>query len=282
MEASRLHAQAHVHAGAGSSARKLNRVGPQNVGVALEDKHWRQRGKAAVQWADTRICGVQIPRPRASRPRQPGNAQDLVEALHVRDRRVRHRDVHPRRIQDEAVHLTRSRVPSLHRQRNSQAAPGGVAEEDDSAELSLGLVNDGLDDVECVGRRVFGGERVVRNNDGQARAVDESLDDTPLPLDQRIHVGTAVQEDEDPTRAQAPLGEHTDHAAVGGRREAGAHTRWHGAGLRGVQRHLARRFLAVQRRRCHSHASVDKTHLDGHSNSFVWAAPVAVATMCTE
>ena len=91
-----------------------------------------------------------------------------------------------------------------------------------------------------------------------------------------------MQEDEDPTRAQAPLGEHTGHAAVGGRREAGAHARWHGAGLRGVQRHLARRFLAVQRRRCHSHESVDKTHLDGHSNSFVWAAPVAVATMCTE
>ena len=75
VEAPRLHAQAHVHAGASCLARKLNRVGPQDVGVALEDEHWRQRGKIVVQGADARICGVQVPRPRASRPRRAGDAQ---------------------------------------------------------------------------------------------------------------------------------------------------------------------------------------------------------------
>ena len=75
MEASRLHTQAHIHAGTGGGERKLNRVGTQDVGVTLEDEHWRQCGKVAVQWADTRICGIQVPRPRASRPHQAGHTQ---------------------------------------------------------------------------------------------------------------------------------------------------------------------------------------------------------------
>ena len=92
VEAPRLHAQAHVHAGASCLARKLNRVGPQDVGVALEDEHWRQRGKIVVQGADARICGVQVPRPRASRPRSAGDAQALRACKTRPDRSVRARN----------------------------------------------------------------------------------------------------------------------------------------------------------------------------------------------
>ncbi len=52
---------------------------------------------------------------------------------------------------------------------------------------------------------VLGASRVVRNDDGRARAVDES-DDPHCPSTSGYHVGTAVQ-DEDPTRA-GPWGAH--------------------------------------------------------------------------
>lgn len=189
--------------------------------------------------------------------------------MHVLDRRVGHRDVYPRRIQDEAVHLAFARVAALHGEGQRQAAARRVAEDDNAAELSLGLVDDGLDEVERFCRGVFGGERVVRNDDGQARAVDEALDDAPLAVNQREEVGTAVQEDEGATRAQALLREHAGHALVARRRETRSHRRRHGVLLRGTRRHVARGFLGVQRGRRKALSGVNETHLEGHGASFV-------------
>ena len=114
MEAARLHAQAHVHASAGGLARKLDDVGADNIRVTLENTHRRQARRIAKQGADPPVSGIQVASPRAAGPRQPGHAQDLVAAQYLLDARVRHGDVHPRRIQDEAVHLTRTRITPLH------------------------------------------------------------------------------------------------------------------------------------------------------------------------
>ena len=116
---------------------------------------------------------------------------------------------------------------------------------------------------------MFGGERVVRNDDGQARAVDEALNDAPLAVNQREEVGTAVQEDEGATRAQALLREHAGHALVARRRETRSHRRRHGVLLRGTRRHVARGFLGVQRGRRKALSGVNETHLEGHGASFV-------------
>ncbi len=65
----------------------------------------------------------------------------------------------------------------------------------------------GWDDVECVGRRVFGGERVVRNDDGRPKRVDESSTIPPLPLEADI-VGTAVRRRGPHPSVQPRLGAH--------------------------------------------------------------------------
>ena len=189
--------------------------------------------------------------------------------LHLLNRRVRHGDVHPRRVQDEAVHLTLARVTSLHGEGQRQAATRRVAEDDDAAELSLGLVDDGLDEVEGFCRSVLGGERIVRNDDGQSGAVDEALDDTPLAVDKREQVGAAVQENESSARAQSLLREHAGHAFFARCSETGSHTFGHGVLLRGARRHLTRGFLGVQRGRREALSGVNKTHLEGHGASFV-------------
>ena len=189
--------------------------------------------------------------------------------LHVLDRRVRHGDVHPRRVQDEAVHLTRTRVTSLHGEGQRQAATRRVAEDDDAAELSLGLVDDGLDEVEGFGRSVLGGERVVGDDDGQARAVDKALDDAPLAHDHRVRIRSTMQIDEYTARAQAPLRQHAGYAFVARRRETSSHASRHRMRLRGVERHLLSCRLAVEQRRHKTHTEVNNAHLEGHGASFV-------------
>ena len=114
VETVRLHAQTHVHSSAGGLARELDRVGADDVRVPLENTHRRQARRIAKQGADTPVGRIQVASPRATRPRQPGHAQDLVAALHLLDRRIRHGDVHPRGIQDEAVHLSLTRITPLH------------------------------------------------------------------------------------------------------------------------------------------------------------------------
>ena len=271
MEAIRLHAQAHVHAGASRLAGKINRVGADDVRVALEDAHRRQARRVTVQGADAPVDRIQVARPRASRPRQPGHAQNPVAVLHLLDHRVRHGDVHPRCVQDEAVHLTRTRIASLHGEGQRQAATRRVAEDDDATKLGLRLVDDGLDDVERIGCGVPGGERVVGDDDGQPGAVDEALDDTPLALDKREQVGAAVQENESSARAQSLLRKHAGHAFVARRSETGSHTFGHGVLLRGARCHLTCGFLGVQRGRREALSGMNKTHLEGHGASFALA-----------
>ena len=116
---------------------------------------------------------------------------------------------------------------------------------------------------------MLGGERIVRNDDGQACAVDKALNDAPLAVNQREEVSTAVQEDESATRAQALLREHAGHAFIARRRETRSHTFGHGVLQWGTRRHVARGFLSVQRGRRKPLASVNKTHLEGHGASFI-------------
>ena len=166
MEAIRLHAQAHVHASASGLARELDHVGANDVRVPLENTHRRQARRVTVQGADAPVGRVQVARPRAARPRRAGDTQNPVAALHLLDARIRHGHVHPRGVQDEAVHLPRTRVTSLHGEGEGQSASRRVAEEDNTAEFGLGLVDDGLDDAERVGRGVRGSNRVVGDDDG--------------------------------------------------------------------------------------------------------------------
>ena len=245
MEAIRLHAQAHVHPGAGGLARELDHVGADDVRVALENTHRRQSRRVSVQGADAPVGRIQVCGPRAARPRRAGDTQNPVAALHLLDARIRHGHVHPRGVQDEAVHLPRTRVASLHREGEGQSASRRVSKEDDAAELSLGLVDDGLDDVERVSRGVRGSNRVVRDDDGQAGSVDEALDDAPLPGNHRVHVGSAMQIDERAARALAPLREHAGYAFVARRRETSSHACRHRGGLWGVERHLLSCCLAL-------------------------------------
>ena len=122
MEAIRLHAQAHVHPGASGLAGELDHVGADDVRVPLKDTHRRQARRVTVQGADARISRIQVCGPRAARPRQPRHAQNPVAALHLLDARIRHRHVHPRGVQDEAVHLPLTRVATLHREGEGQSA----------------------------------------------------------------------------------------------------------------------------------------------------------------
>ena len=269
MEAIRLHAQAHVHASASGLARELDHVGTNDVRFPLENTHRRQARRVTVLGADTPVGRIQVASPRAARPRQPGDTQNPIAALHVLDRRVRHGDVHPRRVQDEAVQLTRTRVASLHGEGQRQAATRRVAEDDDAAELSLGLVDDGLDDVEGFGRGVPGGERVVGDDDGQPGAIDEALDDAPLAHDHRVHVRSAMQIDECTARTQAPLRKHAGNAIFARRGETRTHASRHRMRLRGVERHLLSCRLAVEQRRHKTHTEVNNAHLEGHGASFV-------------
>ena len=157
----------------------------------------------------------------------------------------------------------------MHGEGQRQTAARRVAKDDDAAKLSLDLVDDGLDEVERFDRGVVGGERIVRNDDGQAGAIDEALNDAPLAVNQREEVGTAVQEDESAARAQALLREHAGHAFIACCRETHSHRRRHGVLLRGTRRHLTRGFLGVQRGRREPLAGVNETHLEGHGASFV-------------
>ena len=88
---------------------------------------------------------------------------------------------------------------------------------------------------------------LVRVRSALARGVglEEALNDAPLAVNQREEVGTAVQEDEGTTRAQALLREHAGHAFVARRRETSSHRRGHGMRLRGMERHLLSYCLAV-------------------------------------
>ena len=269
VEAIRLHPQTHVDAGASGLTHKIDHVGAHDVRVSLEDAHRRQSRRVTIQGADTPVGRIQVARPRAARPRQPGDTQNPIAALHVLDRRVRHGDVHPRRVQDEAVQLTRTRVTSLHGEGQRQASTRRVAEDNDAAELSLGLVDDGLDEVESFGRGVLGGERVVGNDDGQARAVDKALDDAPLAHDHRVHVRSAMQIDECTARTQAPLRKHAGNAIFARRGETRTHASRHRMRLRGVERHLLSCRLAVEQRRHKTHTEVNNAHLEGHGASFV-------------
>ena len=131
-----------------------------------------------------------------------------------------------------------TRVATLHRKGEGQSASRRVAEEDDATELVPGLVDDGLDDVERVGRGVRGSNRVVRDDDGQAGSVDEALDNPPLAINQGKEVGATVQEDEGTARALTPLREHAGYAFVARRRETSSHACRHRGGLWGVERHL--------------------------------------------
>ena len=118
---------------------------------------------------------------------------------------------------------------------------------------------------------MLGGKRVVRNDHGQARAVNEALNDAPLAVDKREQVGAAVQEHEGSARAQSLLQEHARHAFFARRGKAGSHALRHRMLLRGTRRHLTRGFLGVQRGRREALSGVNKTHLEGHGASFVSA-----------
>ena len=115
---------------------------------------------------------------------------------------------------------------------------------------------------------MVGGERIVRNNNGQPGAVDEALDNPPLASDHRVRIRSTMQIDEHTARAQAPLREHAGHAVAARRCETRSHRRGHRVGLWGVERHLLSRCLAVQQRRHKPHTEVDNAHLEGHGASF--------------
>ena len=126
-----------------------------------------------------------------------------------------------------------------------------------------------------------GGERVVGDDDGEPRAVDQSLDERPLRRDHGVHVGSAVQVDEGSARTQAARGRHAGDTSLAAFREAGAHRSGHRRVLRRGLGHGARRFLAVQYRGHQPHDGMGKTHPEGHRASFVSTHQCACPRGCT-
>ncbi len=66
VEASHSTRDATIPPARAGGARKLNRVGSQDVGVALEDKHWRRCGRSPYGGADLVWGQVPAARRRAS------------------------------------------------------------------------------------------------------------------------------------------------------------------------------------------------------------------------
>ncbi len=139
-----------------------------SIGGSAERSSYRLTSRSQVQSPPTR-----------SRPTPARVHLNLCRGVHVRDRRFIIVTSTHCAYSDEAVHLTRSRVPSLHRQRNSQAATGGVVPKrmTSARELSPGASS-------MMGRTTNASvaafsERVVRMMTG--RPVRSMAFDAPLP-----------------------------------------------------------------------------------------------------
>ncbi len=112
-------------------ARKLNRVGPQNV-ITWKISIGGNAERSPYSGLMRGSAELESP-PRASTAHASQEQRRILSRRCVRTMPVRHRDVHPRRTELKAVHLTRAPRPSLAR----ETQPGAPVAEGDSAGLAL-------------------------------------------------------------------------------------------------------------------------------------------------